>query len=90
MIERTRHVPFELVDQQRGSFGAASFMSNGILNFNFIQNRPIVQLNQECIADGTLGRVMVFHTKAFLFYTVDLSTEGINTWVSSRSVRAEG
>jgi hypothetical protein len=81
--------PFELVDQQRGSFSAASFVSNRILNFNFIQNRPIIQLNQEGVADGTLGRLVVFHTEAFLLYTVDLGTEGINTWVSGRSICAE-
>jgi hypothetical protein len=64
-------------------------MSNGIFNFNFIQNGAIVQLNQEGVADGTFGRVMVFHAEAFLLYTVDLGTEGINTWISSRSVCAE-
>ena len=57
-------------------------MSNGIFNFNFIQNRPIVQLNQEGVADRTFRRVMVFHTEAFFLYTVDLGTEGIDSWVS--------
>ena len=64
-------------------------MSNGILNFYFIENRPIIQLNQEGIADGPLGRVMIFHTEAFLLHTVDLGTECIDTWVSGRSVSAE-
>jgi hypothetical protein len=64
-------------------------MSNGILNFYFIENRPIIQLNQEGVADGTLGRVMIFYTEAFLLHTVDLGTEDIDTWISGRSVCAE-
>ena len=82
-------LPFELVDQQRSSLGPASFMSNGILNFNFIQNRSVVQFDQEGVTDGSFRRFMIFYTEALLLYTVHLGTEGINAWVSGGSVRAE-
>ena len=59
-------------------------MSNGILSssFNFIEDHPIIQLNQDGVADGTLGRVMIFQTGVFHLHTVDFGTEGIDTWVS--------
>ena len=84
------NVPLEFVDQQRRAFGAASLVADGVFDFNFINNGSVVQLNKEGVADGSLGRVVVLDAETILLDTVNLRTEGINSWVRSSGISAEG
>ena len=84
------NVPLEFVDQQRRAFGPTPLVANGVFDFNFIKNGSVVQLNEEGVADGSLGGVVVLDTETLLLDAVNLGTEGINSWVCSRSISAEG
>jgi hypothetical protein len=63
-------------------------VANGILHFDLIEDRAIVQLDKECVSDGSLSGVMVFHAEPFVFHAIYLGTEGINAGIGSGSVCA--
>lgn len=81
-------MPLELVDKQRGAFNPAPFVANGVLNLDLVEHGPVVKGDQECVADGAFGRVVVFYAEALLLDTVDLSAECVDAWVGSRCVGA--
>lgn len=84
------NVPLEFVDQQRRAFGATPLVADGVFDFNFIKNGSVVQLNEEGVADGSHGGVVVLDTKTLLLDAVNLGTEGINSWVRGSGIGAEG
>jgi len=84
-----RKVPFEFVDQQWGAFSTTPLVADRIFYFNFVKNGSVVEFNEEGVADGSLGGVVVLYTKALLLDAVDLGTEGIDSWVRGSSISAE-
>jgi hypothetical protein len=84
------NVPLEFVDQQRRAFGPTPLVADGVFDFNLIKNGSVVQLNEEGVADGSLGGVVVLDAETLLLDAVNLGTEGINSWVRSSGIGAEG
>lgn len=79
-------VPLEFVDQQWGAFGPTPLVANRVLDFNFVKNSSIVKLNEEGVADGSLGGVVILDAETLLLDAVNLGTEFINSWVRSRGI----
>lgn len=65
-------------------------MPNWVFNLDLIKNGPISQLDEQCISDRALFRIVVLNAEAVVLDAVDLGTECIDAWVSGRLVRAEG
>lgn len=84
-----RNVSLKFVDQQWGAFGTTPLVAHRIFDFNFVKYSSVIEFNEEGVADGSLGGVVVFYAEAFLLDAVDLGTEGINSWIRSSSIGAE-
>jgi len=61
-----------------------------VFNLNLIKHSPIIQLDEQCIADRALFWVVVLNAEAVVLDAVDLGTECIDACVSGRLVPAEG
>jgi len=82
-------VPLEFIDQQWGAFGSTPFVADWVLDFNLIENGSVVKLNEEGVADGSLGGVVILDAETFLLDAENLGTEGIDSWVRGSSISAE-
>jgi len=61
-----------------------------VFNLDLIKHGPIIQLDEQCIADRALFWVVVLNAEAVVLDAVDLGTECIDAWVSGRLIPAEG
>jgi len=61
-----------------------------VFNLDLIKHGPIIQLNEQCIADRALFWVMVLNTEAVVLNAVDLGMECIDACISGRLVPADG
>jgi hypothetical protein len=63
-------------------------VANGILNFDFIQNSAVVELNEQSISDRTLVGSVVLLAEPFVFNAESLGTERIDARISRSLVSA--
>ena len=84
-----RGSPLKFVDQQRGSLISSSLVSYGVLNFDFIKNGAIVQLDQEGVPNRTFGGIMIFNSKALIFNAKDLGSQSIDPRIRGSCIGTE-
>lgn len=83
-------MPLEFVHKQGFSFFASPFVANRVVNLYLVKNGAIVEFNEECIANGAFGRLMVINTEAVVLHTINFGAEDIDTRVGSRFVGTLG
>lgn len=86
LVKVIRDVLLELVDQKRGTLRSPPLVSNGIFYFHLVQDRAVIELDEERIADGALGGIMVVDRVALVLNTVDLGAERVDARVRGRFV----
>jgi len=64
-------------------------MPHRILNFNFPNHSPIIQLNCQCVPDGPLLRVVVVDAVGRLFDAGDFGAEGVDAGVGGLGIGAK-
>lgn len=86
LVEMRGDVVPELREEQRGTFGSPAFVTNRVLDLNFIEHSPVVQFNGECVGDGPLRGLMIIDAVCLLLDTGDLSAKSIDTGISGSSI----
>ena len=81
-------VLFELVHQQRFAFFPPPLVTDWVFDFDFIQDRSVIQLDEQCVSDRSLGGIVVVDTELLVFDTVDLGTECVDAGVRSSGIGA--
>ena len=81
-----RDVSLELLNQERSALCATAFVSDGIFNHNLVQHGAVVEFDQERIADGTAGRLVVLDGERLVFDTVNLGAQRIDAGIRRRLV----
>jgi hypothetical protein len=63
-------------------------VTDGILDFDFIQNGAVVELNQQSVSDRTLVGCVVLLAEPFVFDAESLGTQRIDARISRSLVSA--
>ena len=77
LTEASSEIGFELLDQQRYAFGAATPVANGVFD-GFVELRPVAQFDLERVGDGALFGVVVIGGEGWLLDAFDLGTQSID------------
>jgi hypothetical protein len=50
-------------------------VTNWILDLDLVKHGPIVQLDEQCISDRALFRIVVLNAETLVLYAINLRTE---------------
>ena len=81
-------VPAELGEQERSTFFTTALVPDWVFNLNLVKYCAIFQLDEQRISNRAFFRVVIVDAEPFILDAVNLSTECVYAWVSSRLVRA--
>jgi hypothetical protein len=86
LVEMRLDVPLELFHQKGNALRAATLVSHRIFDDNLVENRAVVQLDEESVSDGARRRLVVGDREVRVLHAVNLGAQRVDTGVRGGGV----